>query len=86
KEIVVSTLSVLYSAEKNNITEDISADFPKPVAWAFLVFAMLYTPCLATLAVIKTETGSIRWAILSAGLSFTIAWILSFLVYLIAII
>lgn len=109
KEIIVSTLGVLYSDEQTNSTEinpengmesvmeeiteeDIltkyhilkSGDFTPASALAFMVFALLYFPCIATLATISNETGSWKWAFFSFIYSCSVAWILSFVIYNIA--
>ncbi len=81
KEIVVSSLSVLYHSDAAALTANLAGDFPFATAMAFLVFAMLYTPCVATLGAIKAETGSLKWAVLSALFSFAIAWFIAFLTY-----
>jgi len=84
KEIVISSLSVLYGADEDNLDDALEADFPTPVAWAFLVFTLLYTPCVATLAVIRAETGKLKWMFISAGMSLGIAWVAAFITYWIA--
>ncbi|MCD6594679.1 ferrous iron transport protein B [bacterium] len=84
KEIVISSLTVLYQTDKAELPDKLATDFPIPVAWAFLVFAMLYTPCIATLAAIKAETGKFKWVFLSAGMSLGVAWILALLTYITA--
>ncbi|MBP3356857.1 MAG: ferrous iron transport protein B [Rikenellaceae bacterium] len=71
KETIVSTLGVL-SAEQN---------FTPQSALAFLVFVLLYFPCLATLAAIRNETGSWRWVLLSVVYTTLVAWIVSFAVF-----
>ena len=81
KEIIVSTLNVLYGADEENLADELAKKFPPPVGWAFLIFAMLYTPCLATLAAIKAETGSVKWAFVSVALSLSVAWVLSAAAY-----
>ena len=51
------------------------------VAFSFLIFILLYLPCLATVVAIKNESGSWRWALFSALYTTTLAWILSAVVY-----
>ncbi|MBR7157965.1 MAG: ferrous iron transport protein B, partial [Bacteroidales bacterium] len=94
KEIIVSTLGVLYSDEQNlneeqeeiHIKEQIlkSGDYTPASALSFMVFALLYFPCIATLATISNETGSWKWAFFSFLYSCSIAWGLSFVIYNIA--
>ena len=50
-------------------------------AYCFLLFVLLYFPCLATIAAIKSETGSWRWALFAAGYTSVLAWVVSALVY-----
>ena len=50
-------------------------------AYAYLIFILLYFPCIATIAAIKNETGSWRWALFAACYTTAIAWIVSALVY-----
>ena len=50
-------------------------------AYAYLIFILLYFPCIATIAAIKNETGSWHWAIFAAGYTTVVAWIVSALVY-----
>ncbi len=90
KEIVASTMGVLYNVEEAEDTgskEEISpiAQHLTPVtAYAFLLFVLLYFPCIATIAAIKGETGSWRWALFTALYTTAIAWIISALFYQIA--
>ena len=70
KEIVASTMGVLGGFE--TIT---------PVtAYAYLLFVLLYFPCIATIAAIRHETGTWRWAIIAAVYTTCVAWIVSALV------
>ncbi|MBQ9651957.1 MAG: ferrous iron transport protein B [Prevotella sp.] len=76
KEIVASTIGVLYPDEAE-LTEVIT-----PLqALAYLLFVLIYFPCIATIAAIKGETGSWRWAFFAAGYTTLLAWIVSALVY-----
>ena len=88
KEIVVSTYGVLFGVgsdvteENVGIIENLRKSGMTPlVALAFLVFTLLYTPCLATVAVIKRETGSWGYTAFSVIYSLSLAWLLAFGVY-----
>ena len=72
KESVVSTLKILYS---NGVTAEMSS----LTAAGLLVFSLLYTPCVATIAAVKRELG-FKWAGALAVWQFAIAWIVTFLV------
>jgi ferrous iron transport protein B len=50
-------------------------------AYAYLIFILLYFPCIATIAAIKNETGSWRWACFAACYTTAVAWIVSALIY-----
>jgi len=82
KEVVVSTMNIIYHAPNMaSLTHVISGTFTPLSAYSFLVFILLYIPCLATVAVIKKESGSTKWTIFSMFYSFIIAYILSALIY-----
>ena len=84
KELVVSTLGVLYSSDSDeSITEDLkkSGDFTPRSAAAFLVFILLFFPCIATIAAIAHETGSRKWALFSIIYNTAVAWVAAFIVY-----
>ena len=89
KEIVVSTLSILHSNEEgDDLTEKLvnSGSFElngshKLKSFSFLIFILLYLPCIATVTAIKNESGSWKWAIFSIFFTTSIAWIVSFAVF-----
>ncbi len=97
KEIVASTIGVLYSGDDSFGDDDAFSDdtekythlrqlmFQEGItpltAYAYLLFILLYFPCIATIAAIKNETGSWRWALFAAGYTTAVAWIVSALVY-----
>jgi ferrous iron transport protein B len=85
KEVVVSTIAVLYNAEDSPsgqaaLSQSLSSSMPPHVALAFMVFSLLYLPCLATIAVIRRETRSWGWTGLSVAMSLGFAWGVAFLV------
>ncbi len=93
KEVIVSTIGVLYSDNGDSgsavLSKKITAvnpetgrpDFTPAVALSFLVFVLLYFPCLASLAAIAGETGSWRWALFSVIYNTVLAWVMAFAVY-----
>ena len=85
KEIVVSTMGVLYSADNDEpeaLKKAIKASGMTPLsALSMMIFVLLYIPCLATIAAIKRETASIRWTLFSISYSTALAWFTAFLVY-----
>ena len=98
KEIVASTIGVLYSGtEDAEELETASTQHPTPntqhltplanditplTAYCFLLFILIYFPCIATIAAIKNETGSWRWATVAAVYTTVLAWIISAFVHL----
>lgn len=78
KESVVSTLTVLAGGSLQGLMEM----FTPLTAAAFLVFSLLYTPCVAAIAAVKRELGR-RWAIIVVIRQCVIAWIASWLVYMV---
>lgn len=92
KELVVSTMGVMYAqGEYLSEGEDYSGDthlqaalkasISKAAALAFMVFVLLYFPCIATFVAIKNETGKWLWAILSAVYTILVAWVMAFIAY-----
>jgi ferrous iron transport protein B len=99
KEIVVSTMGVLYHAGSdvteesmsliNNIRHYKHSSGPRKgemvitplTAFGFMIFVLLYFPCIATIATIKRESGSWKWALFSAFQTTTVAWLMAFLVF-----
>ena len=86
KEIVISTMGVLYTVEENEESEALqeallSSGMTNLSALAMMLFVLLYVPCLATVATIRRETGSIKWTVFSIAFSTIIAWIVAFCVF-----
>lgn len=81
KEAVVSTLSVLLGASTAQLPEVLSTVFTPLAAFSFLIFNLLYTPCVAAVATYKKELGSHVKAFGVALLQCAIAWLVSFAVY-----
>ena len=84
KEAVVSTMSVLLGTNMSELASALSGLFTKASAVSFLVFTLLYTPCVAAIASIKREMGNRREALLVVILQCVVAWIVSFGIYQIA--
>ena len=89
KEIVVSSISVIYGIGDVVTSDNILAlstqlklvGFTQLSAYAFMVFSLLYTPCIATLGVIKKETNSWKWTIFSFVYQIVVAWIVAAIIY-----
>lgn len=82
KEAVVSTLAVLVGAgDSASMAILLTSIFTPLSAFSFLVFCLLYMPCIATLATVKREMGGWKSAILVVLFQTTVAWIVSFIIY-----
>ena len=97
KEIVASTIGVIYSGDESFGDDDSFSDdtakysrlrnqmladgITSLAAFSYLLFVLLYFPCIATVIAIRNETGSWSWAAFSAFYTTAIAWIVSMLVY-----
>ena len=82
KELVVSTLGVLYTNEEDIESVNLSNRIPitPMVALGYMLFVLIYFPCVATLAAIKQESGSWRWALFAALYTTALAWGVAFIV------
>ena len=83
KELVVSTLGVLYTNEGDVENVNLSDRIPITplVALAYMLFVLIYFPCIATFAAIKQESGCWKWAIFAAGYTTGLAWLVAFTVF-----
>ena len=86
KEIVVSTLGVLYAvdeeAEPDALEKALASSTLTPLtAFTMMVFVLLYLPCLSTVAAIRRETGSLKWMTFSIVYTTSVAWVVSYIVY-----
>lgn len=93
KELVVSTLGVLYSesnsGEELSLSQRISQpnpatgtpDFTPLIALSFMVFVLLYFPCIASVTAIIKESGSWKWGLFAIVYNTCVAWIVAFIVY-----
>ncbi|MDR2815988.1 MAG: ferrous iron transport protein B [Proteiniphilum sp.] len=92
KEIAISTMGVLYTGDSENqqsLQERLQAEkyaggspvFTAPVIIGFLLFVLIYFPCVATVVAIKEESHSWKWALFSVLYSTGLAWLVAFLVY-----
>lgn len=83
KELVVSTLGVLYASDPEASSVALAERIPiAPLtAFCFMVFALLYFPCIATLAAIRQESGKWHWALFAALYTTALAWIVTFIIH-----
>ncbi len=83
KEAVVSTMSVLLGTKMSHLSEELGSLFTTASAVSFLVFTLLYTPCVAAVAAIRREMGSRREAVFVVVMQCVIAWFAAYLAYLV---
>ncbi|MGG1677277.1 ferrous iron transport protein B [Neobacillus sp. NRS-1170] len=82
KEAIISTMNIIYFVPKDNSLQGLLSHYYMPLsAYSFMVFILLYIPCLATTATIYKETGSKKWTAFSMGYALAIAYILSIIIY-----
>ncbi len=82
KEVIVSTMNILYiSPDISSLQGIIAGAFTPLQAVSFIVFILLYIPCLATVAVIRKETNSRRWTLFTIGYALVIAYLFSLVIY-----
>lgn len=97
KEIIVSTMGVLYQEEGSSTTATLPQKlksekytkgkksgqivFTTPAALAFLFFVLIYFPCIGVIATIKNESGKLKWAIFAMVYTTSLAWIVAFIVF-----
>lgn len=93
KEVVVSSMAVIYglgdvvgeAAMEGEVVGFVgalkAAGFTQLSAYAFMVFSLLYTSCIAVVGVVKRETNSWKWTWFSVGYQFVVAWIVALIVY-----
>ena len=85
KEAVVSTLAVLTGSSMATLPQTLSGALPLPAALAFLVFTLLYTPCVAAIAAVKREMGGVKSALFVVFYQTAVAWVAAFLFYRLAL-
>ncbi len=83
KELVVSTLGILYADDADADTANLGERIPITplVAFCYMVFILIYFPCIATLAAIRSESGSWKWSLFAAAYTTVLAWIVAFIVH-----
>ncbi len=83
KEIVVSTLGVLYVNDPEVDAANLAERIPITplIAFCYMLFVLIYFPCIATLVAIKQESNKWKWALFAAVYTTALAWLLTFAVY-----
>lgn len=88
KEVIISTMGTIYSVgdggeNVSSLKKALMADehMNPLVAYAMMVFVLIYSPCLAAIAVMRRETGSWKWPAVSMVYATSLAWVVTFIVY-----
>jgi len=86
KEVIVGTFGTLYGVADANTTNNslitsLGKDFTPLSAYSFMVFVLLYIPCMAVLAVVKRETNSWKWPLFMIFYTSIVAWLVAFIVF-----
>lgn len=82
KEVIVSTMNIIYHVpDMQGLELQVRQAFTPLASFSFMVFILLYVPCLATVAVIRKETLSWRWTAFSVIYPLTVAYIIAVLIY-----
>jgi len=84
KEIVIGALAVIYGLSGDALGGAIGHQLDWVQAYSFMLFTLLYTPCLATIATLQSESKQTGFTALSLGWSLGLAWLVSFAFYQVA--
>ena len=81
KEVVVGSFAVIYGMEGSGLSAHMAAQMDWVQAMSFMIFALVYTPCISTIATIKAESRSLGFTALAVVWPLVLAWVLSFAFY-----
>jgi ferrous iron transport protein B len=83
KEVVVGTMGAIFGVSSGSLGQTIASQlgWTPLAAYSFMVFSLLYLPCVASINAIRTETGGWKWAIFTAVYTTVIAWVAATLVF-----
>ena len=81
KEIVIGSLAVIYAREGGALVSAIAHDVTWVQAYSFMLFTLIYTPCLSTIATIRSEGRNAAFSVLAVAWPLTLAWLVSFAFY-----
>ena len=71
-------MGTIYGVQGEGLGTVLQGVFTPLSAYSFMVFVLLYVPCIATIATIRRETNSWKWPLFAAAYSTAIAWLISF--------
>jgi len=78
KEIVIGSLAVIYAREGGALVSAIAHDITWVQAYSFMLFTLIYTPCLSTIATIRSEARNRAFSVLAVAWPLALAWLVSF--------
>ncbi|MEW5786670.1 MAG: ferrous iron transport protein B [Pseudomonadota bacterium] len=81
KEVVIGSLAVIYGAGGDDLSGLLGQRLDWMQAYSFMLFTLVYTPCLSALATLRQEAGGSRYMFISVAWSLAVAWLLSFTFY-----
>ncbi|KGL43980.1 ferrous iron transport protein B [Listeria newyorkensis] len=81
KEVVISTMSIIYATKESTLASVVGMHYTPLSAYCFMLFILLYIPCLATVAAIRKEIVSFKWTAFAVIYPLVTAYVLTLLVY-----
>jgi ferrous iron transport protein B len=84
KEVVLGAMAVIYGAGDQALAGIVAGNLTWVQAYSFMLFVLIYTPCLSTVAVLKQESRNWRFTTLAVLWPLTLAWVVSFAFYQVA--
>lgn len=81
KEVVIGALAVIYGLDGDALGQHIAGSLTNLQAYSFMLFCLIYTPCLSTIATIRSEARSVGFALLAVAWPLALAWLASFVFY-----
>ena len=81
KEIVIGSLAVIYGLGGDALSGAIGQQLDWVQAYSFMLFTLVYTPCLATIATLRSESKNMRYTLFVIAWSLALAWLMSFVFY-----
>ena len=81
KEVIVSSMAIIYASDEAGLVNIVQDQFTPLSSYAFMIFILLYIPCLSTVATIRKETYALKWTIFAVAYPLIAAYILTFIFY-----
>jgi len=81
KEVVIGALAVIYAREGGALMTTIAGQIDWVQAYSFMLFTLIYTPCLSAVATLRSEAKNLRYTLFALSWSLVLAWLASFIFY-----